>query len=166
MAGLLPVGCERETLYATYIKQLRWAALEAARQGVDVLVEPINQRDMPRYFLNRQDHAHEVVDGVGASNLKVQMDLYQCQIVEGDVAMKLRKYLPAGNVGHVQIAGVPERREADVGELNYPYLFSVLDELGYAGWVGMRIPASNWLAAWRHVSRARLASTLLVMQVQ
>jgi hydroxypyruvate isomerase len=136
MAGLLPADAERETLYPTYIKQLRWAALEAARQGVDVLIEPINPRDIPRFFLNRQDHAHEVVEAVGASNLKVQMDLYHCQIVEGDLAMKLRKYLPTGHVGHIQIAGVPQRHEPDVGELNYPYLFAVLDELGYAGWVG------------------------------
>lgn len=136
MAGLLPVGSERETLYPTYINQLRWAALEAARQGVDVLIEPINTRDIPRFFLNRQDHAHKVVEDVGAPNLKVQMDLYHCQIVEGDLAMKLRHYLPTGNVGHIQIAGVPDRNEPAVGELNYPYLFSVLDELGYAGWVG------------------------------
>ncbi len=136
MAGLLPAGTERETLYATYTSNLRWAAAEAARQGVEVLIEPINTRDIPRFFLNRQDHAHEVVADVGAVNLKVQMDLYHCQIVEGDLAMKLRQYLPTGNVGHVQIAGVPQRHEPDVGELNYPYLFSVLDELGYAGWVG------------------------------
>lgn len=136
MAGLLPVGSERETLYPTYINQLRWAALEAARQGVDVLIEPINTRDIPHFFLNRQDHGHKVVEDVGAPNLKVQMDLYHCQIVEGDLAMKLRHYLPTGNVGHIQIAGVPDRNEPDVGELNYPYLFSVLDELGYAGWVG------------------------------
>ncbi|MDO8717786.1 MAG: hydroxypyruvate isomerase family protein [Polaromonas sp.] len=136
MAGLLPLGTEREALYPTYINQLRWAAQEAARQGVDVLIEPINTRDIPRFFLNRQDHAHEVVKDVGASNLKVQMDLYHCQIVEGDLAMKLRHYLPTGNVGHIQIAGVPERHEPDLGELNYPYLFDVLDELGYEGWVG------------------------------
>jgi hydroxypyruvate isomerase len=136
MAGLLPVGTERETLYPTYINQLRWAAQEAAKQGVAVLIEPINTRDIPAFFLNRQDQAHQVVKDVGASNLKVQMDLYHCQIVEGDLAMKLRKYLPTGDVGHVQIAGVPERHEPDVGELNYPYLFSVLDELGYTGWVG------------------------------
>lgn len=136
MAGLLPLGTEREALYPTYIKQLRWAAQEAASQGVDVLIEPINTRDIPRFFLNRQDHAHEVVKDVGASNLKVQMDLYHCQIVEGDLAMKLRHYLPTGNVGHIQIAGVPERHEPDVGELNYPYLFALLDELGYDGWVG------------------------------
>jgi hydroxypyruvate isomerase len=136
MAGLLPLGVEHETLHPTYVNQLRWAAQEAARQGVNVLIEPINTRDIPRFFLNRQDHAHKVVADVGASNLKVQMDLYHCQIVEGDLAMKLRHYLPTGNVGHIQIAGVPQRHEPDVGELNYPYLFSVLDELGYAGWVG------------------------------
>jgi hydroxypyruvate isomerase len=136
MAGLLPVGTEREALYPTYVNQLRWAAQEAARHGVDVLIEPINTRDIPRFFLNRQDHAHKVVEDVGASSLKVQMDLYHCQIVEGDLAMKLRHYLPTGNVGHIQIAGVPQRHEPDVGELNYPYLFALLDELGYAGWVG------------------------------
>lgn len=136
MAGLLPAGSERAAHYLTYVNNLRWAAQEAARQGVEVLIEPINTRDMPCYFLNRQDQAHEVVAAVGAANLKVQMDLYHCQIVEGDVAMKLRKYLPSGNVGHIQIAGVPERHEPDTGELNYRYLFKLLDELAYTGWVG------------------------------
>ena len=136
MAGLLPTGAEREALLAVYAGNLRWAAQEAQKQGVDVLIEPINTRDIPRFFLNRQDHAHEVIAAVGAPNLKVQMDLYHCQVVEGDLAMKLLQYLPTGNVGHIQIAGVPQRHEPDVGEVNYPYLFSVLDELGYAGWVG------------------------------
>ena len=136
MAGLLPAGNERAALYPTYVSNLRWAAVEAAKQGVNVLIEPINLRDIPGFFLNRQDHAHQVVADVGAPNLKVQMDLYHCQIVEGDLAMKLRQYLPTGNVGHIQIAGVPQRHEPDLGELNYPYLFSVLDELGYEGWVG------------------------------
>ena len=136
MAGLLPAGSERAALYLTYVSNLRWAAVEAAKQGVNVLIEPINPRDIPGFFLNRQDHAHQVVADVGAPNLKVQMDLYHCQIVEGDLAMKLRQYLPTGNVGHIQIAGVPQRHEPDVGELNYPYLFSVLDDLGYEGWVG------------------------------
>ncbi|MDO9164698.1 MAG: hydroxypyruvate isomerase family protein [Rhodoferax sp.] len=136
MAGLAPVGADPAALRVAYVDNLRWAAALAAKQGVDVLIEPINTRDMPGFFLNRQDHAHEIVQEVGAPNLKVQMDLYHCQIVEGDVAMKLRQYLPSGRVGHIQIAGVPERHEPDLGELNYPYLFSVLDELGYAGWVG------------------------------
>jgi hydroxypyruvate isomerase len=136
MAGLLPKGTGHEALYSTYISQLRWAAALAAGQGVELLIEPINPRDMPGFYLTRQDQAHQVLADVGAPNLKVQMDLYHCQIVEGDVAMKLRHYLPGGNVGHVQIAGVPQRHEPDLGELNYPYLFSVLDELGYSGWVG------------------------------
>ena len=160
MAGLLPAGTDRETLYPNYIGQLQWAAVEAAKQGVDVLIEPINTRDVPRFYLNRQDHAHEVIAAVGAPNLKVQMDLYHCQIVEGDVAMKLRKYLPTGSVGHLQIAGVPERHEPDVGELNYPYLFSLIDALGFTGWIGCEYrPASvlqpggtsaglGWLKPW------------------
>jgi 2-dehydrotetronate isomerase len=136
MAGLLPANASCETAHATYIANLKWAANEAAKEGIDVMIEPINPRDMPRFFLNRQDHAHAIVEEVGASNLKVQMDLYHCQIVEGDVAMKIRKYLPAGRVGHFQIAGVPERHEPNVGEVNYPYLFNLLDELGYDGWIG------------------------------
>ena len=80
------------------------------------------------------------MQAIGAPNLKVQMDLYHCQIVEGDVAMKLRQYLPSGRVGHLQIAGVPERHEPDIGELNHPYLFKVIDEVsaacGWQGWIG------------------------------
>jgi hydroxypyruvate isomerase len=140
MAGLLGAGKEREELRPTYVANLRWAAAEAARRGRDVLIEPINMRDVPRFFLNRQDHAHEILAEVGATNLKVQMDLYHCQIVEGDVAMKIRKYLPTGAVGHFQIAGVPERHEPDIGELNHAYLFSVIDEVaqasGWDGWIG------------------------------
>jgi len=140
MAGLVPEGVERETVQPTYLENLRWAAVEAARAGRDLLIEPINTRDIPRFFLNRQDHAHEIVAEVGALNVQVQMDLYHCQIVEGDVAMKIRKYLPTGRVGHFQIAGVPERNEPDIGELNHPYLFDVIDEVsaqcGWQGWVG------------------------------
>src|ERR1700687_757634 len=83
MAGLIPAGSERETLYFSYIEQLRWAAREAAKQGIDVLIEPINTRDIPGFFLNRQDQAHQAIVDAGVSNLKVQMDLYHCQIVEG-----------------------------------------------------------------------------------
>jgi hydroxypyruvate isomerase len=136
MAGLLPAGATREALHPTYVGNLRWAAQEAARQGRDVLIEPINTRDIPGYCLNRQDAAHQVLADVGEPNLKVQMDLYHCQIVEGDLAMKLRRYLPTGQVGHLQIAGVPQRHEPDLGEINHAYLFALLDELGYAGWVG------------------------------
>jgi hydroxypyruvate isomerase len=140
MAGLIPEDKDREAVQPTYVDNLRWAAAEAKKAGRDLLLEPINTRDIPRFFLNRQDHAHEIIDMLGADNVKVQMDLYHCQIVEGDVAMKIRKYLPTGRVGHFQIAGVPQRHEPSVGELHHPYLFGVIDEVaaqcGWQGWVG------------------------------
>ena len=140
MAGLVPPGTATEGLRAIYLSNLAWAARLAAREGVEVLIEPINQRDMPGYYLTHQAQAHAIVQEVGEPNLKVQMDLYHCQITEGDVAMKLRTYLAAGRVGHLQIAGVPERHEPDIGELNYPYLFKVIDEVaaqcGWDGWIG------------------------------
>lgn len=136
MAGLLPVGQSHASVYPSYVSRLQWAAARAAQQGVELLIEPINTRDMPGYFLNRQDQAHQVLADVGAANLKVQMDLYHCQIVEGDVSMKLQHHVPQGRIGHIQIASVPRRHEPDEGELNYPYLFEMLDNLGYTGWVG------------------------------
>jgi 2-dehydrotetronate isomerase len=140
MAGLAPAGADRARLQATYEANLAWAAQQAAGAGRDVLIEPINTRDIPGFFLNRQDEAHRIAAAVGAANLKVQMDLYHCQIVEGDVAMKIRQYLPSGKVGHMQIAGVPMRHEPDLGELHHPYLFDVIDEVsaacGWQGWIG------------------------------
>ena len=139
MAGLLPAGADHAAHAACYLANLAWAAAQAAPLGLAVLIEPINSRDIPGYFLNRQDQAHALVRAIAAPNLQVQMDLYHCQIVEGDLAMKLRHCLGAGGggrVGHLQIAGVPDRHEPDLGELNYPYLFDLIDTLGYRGWVG------------------------------
>jgi hydroxypyruvate isomerase len=136
MAGIAPADVERARLEATYLANLRHAAGLAAPAGVELLIEPINTRDMPGYFLTHQAQAHAVREAVDSANLRVQMDLYHCQIMEGDLATKLRHYLPTGGVGHIQIAGVPERHEPDVGELNYPYLFEVIDALGYPGWIG------------------------------
>jgi hydroxypyruvate isomerase len=134
MAGLAPAGAERAALRAVYEANLGWAAAQA--RDLTFLIEPINTRDIPGFFLNRQDEAHDIVQRIGAPNLKVQMDLYHCQIVEGDLAKKLEAYLPTGRVGHLQIAGVPERHEPDVGEVNYGYLFERIDALGYTGVIG------------------------------
>jgi hydroxypyruvate isomerase len=136
MAGLVPPGAERARLRDTYLANLAWAAQQAAPHGIQVLIEPINTRDIPGYFLNRQDEAHAVLVEVGAPNLQVQMDLYHCQIVEGDLSRRLEAWLPGGRVGHIQIAGVPQRHEPDVGEVHYPHLFELIDALGYAGHVG------------------------------
>ena len=143
MAGLAPAGVARQALADCYQANLAWAAAQAAPHGVAVLIEPINPRDIPGYFLNRQDAAHALVQAIAAPNLQVQFDLYHGQIVEGDLAMKLRQYLSAdgsrrvgSTVGHIQIAGVPERHEPDRGEVNFPYLLDLIDALGYTGFVG------------------------------
>ena len=147
MAGLVPQGADAATVRATYIANVRYAAEQAAPHGIQILLEPINGRDMPGFFLSRQDQAHALIAEIGATNVKVQMDLYHCQIVEGDLAMKVRQYLPTGNVGHFQIAGVPERHEPDVGEVNYTYLFKLLDSLGYDGWIGCEYRPARGAAA-------------------
>ena len=136
MAGCIPEGADRAAPQACYLENLRWAAHAAGARGRLVLIEPINLRDMPGYFLHRQAQAHALLDAVQSPHLKVQMDLYHCQIAEGDVATRLRRYLPTGRVAHLQIAGVPERQEPDRGELHYPYLFELIDALGYTGWIG------------------------------
>ena len=140
MAGLVPQGADRAAYESTYLQNIAWAAQEAHQAGRHVLIEPINTRDIPGFFLNYQAQAHDIVQRIGASNLKVQMDLYHCQIMEGDLATKIRHYLPTGRVGHFQIAGVPMRHEPDLGELNHPYLFDVIDEVsaacGWDGWIG------------------------------
>jgi hydroxypyruvate isomerase len=136
MAGLVVPSVQTGAQQATYVANLRWAAHAGAAVGCQVLIEPINTRDVPGYFLTHQAQAHAVLAQVGSDHLKVQMDLYHCQIMEGDVATKLRQYIPGGAVAHIQIAGVPERHEPDTGELHYPYLFGLLDALGYAGWLG------------------------------
>jgi hydroxypyruvate isomerase len=134
VAGLVQPGLERARQRDVYVKNLALAAKACAAEGITAVIEPINTRDIPGFFLTRQDEAHAVCRDVGAPNLKVQMDLYHCQVVEGDLAAKVRQFI--GGVGHVQVAGVPERHEPDTGEVNYPYLFALLDELGYDGFIG------------------------------
>ncbi|MET9819250.1 2-oxo-tetronate isomerase [Streptomyces sp. NPDC006355] len=139
MAGLVrqdATPAERAKHRDTYLTNLARAAERAAAAGVDILIESINGRDMPGYFLSTQAEAHAVVQEVGAPNLKVQLDLYHCQIVEGDLTTTLRRDLPTGRVGHLQIAGVPDRGEPDRGELNVRHLLDVVDELGFDGWIG------------------------------
>lgn len=134
MAGLKPAGVSEAALRSTYVNNLRAAAAQLAPHGITLLIEPINTRDMPGFYLNRQQQAHGVLAEVGAPNLKVQMDLYHCQIMEGDLSRRLEQHL--AGVGHIQIAGVPDRQEPDGGEVHFPHLLDRLDALGYAGFVG------------------------------
>jgi len=143
-ASALPLALQTSHAYAAshsalrdkYLSNLRWAAAQAAQAGKTILIEPINGRDIPHYFLNRQADAHAVLHAIGLANLKVQFDLYHCQIVEGDVLNKLRYYLSSGMVGHIQIAGAPQRHEPHLGELHYPTVFETLREMNWTGWIG------------------------------
>ena len=134
MAGLWPAGADKAAGERVYIDNLRWAADRAAGAGLTVVIEPINTRDIPGYFLNYTGQAMRVIEQVGRANLKLQFDLYHVQIMEGDLATKIRAL--DGHYQHVQIAGNPGRHEPDIGEIHYPYLFDLFDEIGYAGWIG------------------------------
>jgi hydroxypyruvate isomerase len=157
MAGIAPPAIDRNILRDTYAGNLRWAAEKLAPKGLTLLVEAINTRDIPGYFLNTQAESHALCAEINAPNLKTQMDLYHMQIVEGDLAIKLRRHM--ADCAHIQIAGVPGRNEPDTGEVNYPYLFSLLDELGYDGWIGCEYrPAAKTVDGLGWLARASAAS--------
>ena len=137
MAGLIPAGADaglRARMRETYLDNLRWAAQEALQAERTLLIEPINPRDIPGYWLNHQQEALDMIAEVGAPNLRLQFDLYHAQIVDGDLTRRIERQV--GLTGHVQIAGVPDRHEPDAGELAITHLLATLDRVGYAGWVG------------------------------
>lgn len=115
------------------VKNLMRAADAAAEHNITLLIEPINPRDRPDYFLTRAEHAADIIARVERANLRIQFDFYHAQIVAGDLITRFEKHLPL--IGHVQIAAVPSRREPDEGEVNYPALFAALDRLGYGGFI-------------------------------
>ena len=135
MAGLRPAGVGEAELEATYIANLQFAADRFASIGATVTIEPINARiDMPGYWLDDVNKAVRLLDAIGRSNVKLQLDLYHAQIIQGDLARSIEANL--GRIGHIQIADNPGRHEPGSGEINYPFLFQLLDRLGYDGWVG------------------------------
>lgn len=157
MAGIVPPDASPAAVHAAYIANLKYAAAELASHGITLLIEAINTRDIPGFYLNTQAQAYAVLEEVGAPNLAMQMDCYHMQIMEGDLAVKLRKY--AAHCAHVQVAGVPQRNEPDTGEVCYSYVFDLLDEIGYSGWVGCEYrPAGNTVdgLGWFQGRSARL----------
>jgi hydroxypyruvate isomerase len=147
MAGVVEAGDGYARAERTYLENLRYAAAFFKRHGVAAVIEPINNRlgdmregpsyttrGMHGYFLNHTDHARRVIEQVASDNLYLHLDCYHMQLLEGHLAETIRENI--GVVRHFQIAGVPGRHEPDVGEINYPYLFDLMDELGYSGWVG------------------------------
>ena len=136
MAGLAPPpgAPERQACESCYRESLVFAADAMAPHYLTALIEPINtRRDMPGFFLASSGQARAILAELDRPNLKLQFDVYHVQVQEGDVARRLRDAI--ADIGHVQIANPPERHEPDDGEIYYPYLFDLLDELGYDGWV-------------------------------
>jgi hydroxypyruvate isomerase len=154
MAGLRPAGVAEEQLRETYLANLAYAGRELARHDLTLLIEAINTRDIPGFYLNTSRQAVEVMDAARIPNLRFQYDVYHMQIVEGDLTKTLERLMP--RIGHVQIADVPGRNEPGTGEINYPYVFRRLDELGYQGWVGCEYRPAGGAAAtvpglgWAH----------------
>ena len=132
MAGIANRGDANNV--SSFRRAVAWTAEALGKHNIDVVIEPINPRDVPGYFLNDFDFAVDLIHDMKLPNLKLQFDIYHRQIVHGDVTMALRAMMPL--IGHIQIASVPSRNEPAGEELNYPFLFDELDRLGYAGFVG------------------------------
>lgn len=145
MSGICPPDADRALYLETYIGNLRFAAEALGKEGITVVVEPLNSRDVPNYLIPRPAEARKVIAEAGTKNLGLQFDFYHVQIMDGDLAKSFEANLDLTR--HVQIAGVPERHEPDVGEINYSHLFALIDRLGYDGWVGCEYkPKADTLA--------------------
>jgi len=134
MAGLAPAGVPRDTLLSTYAANLAWAAGECAKAGVKPVIEPINHRDIPGFFLNTTGEAAAIIQAIGPERIGMQFDLYHCQVTEGDLVPRIERHLPL--IAHMQVADTPGRHEPGTGEVNWPFVFDRIDALGFRGWIG------------------------------
>ncbi len=134
LAGVAPADVPAEALKATLIDNLKFAAAELGKHDIKLLVEPINTRDIPGFYLCHTGQALEVFAEVASPNLWLQYDIYHMQIMEGDLGPTIQRNLP--RIAHVQIADNPGRNEPGTGEIHHPFLFDLLDSEGYTGYVG------------------------------
>ncbi len=141
MAGLKPQHVPTEVAEQTFIHNIQFAADQAISHGIDIMVEPINIRDMPNYFLNYSSQATDLIKRIDRQNVKLQYDIYHMQIMEGDLAHTIQSLLPM--IGHMQLADTPGRHEPGTGEINYSFLFDHIDRCGYQGWIGCEYRPKN-----------------------
>ena len=142
LAGVPPEGVEADMLIETLLANLAFAAAELETAGIRLLMEPINTRDIPGFFVNSTDQAKAIMERVGSDNLSLQYDVYHMQIMEGDLARTIESSMEV--IRHVQVADNPGRHEPGTGEINYPFIFERLDDLGYSGWVGCEyVPSAS-----------------------
>jgi hydroxypyruvate isomerase len=134
LAGVAPRSSDPAAVRETFVRNLHYAAPRFRAAGIKLLIEPINTRDIPGFFLCGTRQAMDIIEAVGSDNLFLQYDIYHAQIMEGDLAHTIERHL--GAMAHIQIADPPGRNEPGTGEINFPFLFGLLDRLGYAGWIG------------------------------
>lgn len=134
LAGLVPDGVDAKVLKETFVDNLKFAASALKAEGIKLLIEPINTRDIPKFYLTNTAQAVSIIDAVGSDNLFIQYDIYHMQIMEGDLAPTIEANL--SRIAHIQLADNPGRHEPGTGEINYPFLFQYLDKIGYGGWIG------------------------------
>ena len=145
LAGVAPAGAAPDALRKTFVANLRFAAGKLKTAGIKLLIEPINTFDIPGFYLSRTAQALEIMNDVGSDNLFLQYDVYHMQRMEGELAASLKKNL--SRIAHIQIADNPGRNEPGTGEINYPFLFRHIDQIGYAGWIGCEYkPAATTVA--------------------
>ncbi|WP_273860414.1 hydroxypyruvate isomerase [Photobacterium sp. GSS17] len=154
LAGIVPQGVSAQEAHRTFVDNLRFASQALEAEGIRLVIEAINTRDIPGFFLNTTEQGKAVIAEVGSTNLSLQYDIYHMQIMEGDLATTLTDNLV--QIGHVQLADNPGRHEPGTGEINYPFVLSHLDSLGYEGWVGCEykpktttLEGLNWLNQYR-----------------
>jgi hydroxypyruvate isomerase len=134
LAGKAPAGVAPDVLRKTFVDNLRHAAVELKKAKLRLLIEPINNYDIPGFYLNRTAQAVSILDEVGSDNAYVQYDIYHAQRMEGELAATVQKHL--ARIGHIQLADNPGRNEPGTGEINFAFLFAHLDRIGYKGWIG------------------------------
>jgi hydroxypyruvate isomerase len=134
LAGIAPAGVAYAQVEDVFVENLKFAAERLEKAGVKLLIEAINTRDIPGFFLNHTNQALAIIDRVSSNNLYFQYDIYHMQIMEGDLARTIEANL--GRIAHIQIADNPGRHEPGTGEINYPFLYEHIDRIGYSGWIG------------------------------
>jgi hydroxypyruvate isomerase len=145
LAGILPAGVDSAAARETFVKNLRYAAPRLKASGVMLLIEPLNTRDVPGFFLSGTKQALEIIDAVGSDNLWLQYDIYHMQIMEGDVAAGIERHL--SKIKHLQLADAPGRHEPGTGAIDFGSLLPQIDRIGYDGWIGCEyIPAAGTVA--------------------
>ncbi|HKK06710.1 MAG TPA: 2-oxo-tetronate isomerase [Gammaproteobacteria bacterium] len=158
LAGIAPAGVDEDRVHDTFVENLAFAAGKLKGAGIRLLIEPVNTRDIPGFYLCHTDQAFEIISQTGSDNIALQYDIYHMQIMQGDLARTLEEKV--GRIEHIQLADNPGRHEPGTGEINYPFLFDHIDRIGYRGWIGCEykpakttVEGLGWAAAYLEPGR-------------